>query len=181
MLLLDQKPNGSPDFLEGDEEDGDTSSPKAPFYKPLRKVQRSVAAKRLLKKNKPRTRQRSPPKNAFNAPLKLSAPLLALIGQCEQSRPQVTKQLWIYIKEHGLQDANDRRMINCDEKLRKVFKKLSVNMFEMNRLLVSHFFKKEDLAKGSRSDSNSDDDDDDDSKDAQSDESKKQVKEEKVA
>lgn len=156
MLLLDQKHNGA--SLDYQQTEEDSPSPKAPFQRPLRKVQRSVAAKKLLKKKKPRTRLRSPPKNSFNAPLKLSSPLLALVGQSELSRPQVTKQLWIYIKEHGLQDANDRRVINCDAKLRKIFKRLSVNMFEMNRLLVSHFFKKEDLAKSSKSESDSEDD-----------------------
>jgi upstream activation factor subunit UAF30 len=48
------------------------------------------------------------------------------------SRPQVVKQLWVYIKSQGLQD---KKIIKCDEKLQKVFKVPEIDMFQMNKVL----------------------------------------------
>ena len=46
--------------------------------------------------------------------------------------------MWDYIKKHDLQDAKDRRQINADAKLEKIFGKKSVSMFEMNKHLSQH-------------------------------------------
>jgi len=37
------------------------------------------------------------------------------------SRPQLTKQLWVYIKANGLQDPNDGRNIIPDDRLAAAF------------------------------------------------------------
>jgi len=51
----------------------------------------------------------------------------------------VTKQLWVYIKKNGLQDAKDKRTINADAALKAVFGgKSSVSMFEMTKLVGKH-------------------------------------------
>lgn len=88
------------------------------------------------------------PNTAFNAQHALSSQLLAVVGGTHMSRPQVVKQLWAYIREHGLQNANDKRKILCDEKLQAVFGKKTVGMFEMNKLLGKHLFKDEELVNG---------------------------------
>jgi len=75
----------------------------------------------------------------FQQPWKLSTHLAAVIGDEPRSRPQVTKDLWTYIKANNLQDATNRRMINADEKLTPVFGgRTQVSMFEMSRLLSNH-------------------------------------------
>ena len=54
-------------------------------------------------------------------------------------RTEVTKKVWAYIKRNGLQDARERRMINADDKLKKVFNgKGKVSMFEMTALVNKH-------------------------------------------
>lgn len=53
-------------------------------------------------------------------------------------RSEVTKQLWAYIKGKNLQDPANKRNINCDEALKAVFGKDSVNMFEMTKLIGAH-------------------------------------------
>lgn len=54
-------------------------------------------------------------------------------------RSEVVKGLWAYIKKHGLQDAKNKRNINADEKLLKVFGgKKTVSMFEMTKLVSKH-------------------------------------------
>lgn len=54
-------------------------------------------------------------------------------------RSEVVKNIWVYIKKNGLQDQKDKRNINADENLKKVFGgKSVVNMFEMAKLLSKH-------------------------------------------
>lgn len=46
--------------------------------------------------------------------------------------------MWEYIKKHKLQDATNKRMINADDKLKVIFKKAQVSMFEMTKLINGH-------------------------------------------
>ena len=68
-----------------------------------------------------------------------SAELAAVVGDKALPRTEVTKKIWDYIKKNKLQDAINRRMINADEALRKVFGgKSQVSMFEMTKLISKH-------------------------------------------
>lgn len=78
------------------------------------------------------------PNAAFMKPLKPSAHLAAVIGADPLPRTEVTKKIWEYIKKHDLQDATNRRNINADDKLRPIFGKDQVSMFEMTKLLSAH-------------------------------------------
>jgi chromatin remodeling complex protein RSC6 len=78
------------------------------------------------------------PNAAFMKPLKPSAHLAAVIGADPLPRTEVTKKIWEYIKKHDLQDAANRRNINADDKLRPIFGKEQVSMFEMTKLLSAH-------------------------------------------
>lgn len=98
-------------------------------------------------KPKEKVKRSAPPNLGFNAIQNLSPQLLAVTGLSEMSRPQVVKKLWEYIRANSLQDAKDKRVIRCDEKLRAVFKKLSVGAFEMNKYIGGHLYKSDDLAK----------------------------------
>jgi len=53
-------------------------------------------------------------------------------------KTEITKKLWEYIKNNGLQDKLNRRMINCDATLQTIFNKNQVSMFEMTRLVSNH-------------------------------------------
>ena len=79
------------------------------------------------------------PSAAFMKPMMPSAMLAEVIGSKALPRTQVTKKLWDYIKKHKLQDSKNRRNINADEKLKKVFGgKKTVSMFEMTKLVSNH-------------------------------------------
>jgi chromatin remodeling complex protein RSC6 len=79
------------------------------------------------------------PSAAFMKPMTPSAALAAIIGAKPVPRTEVTKQLWIYIKKNGLQDAKDKRTIKADAALKVVFGgKSSVSMFEMTKLVGKH-------------------------------------------
>ncbi|KAI0523927.1 DEK C terminal domain-containing protein [Xylaria bambusicola] len=82
----------------------------------------------------------------FQKPFNLSYPLAELCGEPQLSRPQVVKKLWAHIKEHQLQDPNDKRQILCDEKMQAVFKVAKVDMFQMNKLVGNHLYPVEEAA-----------------------------------
>ncbi len=72
-------------------------------------------------------------------PMKPSKDLAAVVGEGPMPRTEVTKKLWVYIKKNNLQDPKNKRNINADDKLNKVFGgKKSVNMFEMTKLVNKH-------------------------------------------
>lgn len=72
-------------------------------------------------------------------PLNVSSELAAVVGVGPMPRSEVVKKLWEYIKKHNLQDQSNKRNINADEKLKKVFDgRGTVNMFEMTKLVSKH-------------------------------------------
>ena len=81
----------------------------------------------------------SKPNAALMKPMTLSPDLQAVIGAGPMSRGEVVKKLWEYIKKNDLQDPTNKRNINADEHLKKVFGgKATVNMFEMTKLVSKH-------------------------------------------
>ncbi len=78
------------------------------------------------------------PNPAFMKALTPSATLAAVVGSSPMPRTEVVKKLWAYIKKHDLQDAKNRRNINADDKLKPLFGKATVNMFEMTKIVNKH-------------------------------------------
>ena len=77
--------------------------------------------------------------SAFMKPLAVSAELQAVVGKGPLPRSEVVKKLWVYIKANNLQDSKNRRNINADANLKKVFGgKGTVSMFEMTKLVSKH-------------------------------------------
>jgi chromatin remodeling complex protein RSC6 len=73
------------------------------------------------------------------APVTPSPELAEVVGKNDLPRSEVVSKMWAYIKKNDLQDAKDRRQINADEKLGKIFSgEKSVSMFEMNKHLSKH-------------------------------------------
>ena len=95
----------------------------------------ATAKKAPAKKEAPAKRA---PSAAFMKPMKASPALAAVIGDKPMPRTEVTKKVWEYIKKHNLQDSANRRNINADDKLKVIFKKPQVSMFEMTKLINEH-------------------------------------------
>lgn len=75
----------------------------------------------------------------FNAPVHPDAVLAAIVGSAPLPRTEITKKLWAYIKQHGLQDTKNRRQINADAKLRALFGGgPSATMFELATHVSAH-------------------------------------------
>lgn len=85
-------------------------------------------------------KKRAVTNNGFNKLLTLSDELAELLGVPYLSRPQVSKQIWAYIKapERNLQDPNDKRYINCDDRLTALLGTPRVHMFSMTKILQKH-------------------------------------------
>lgn len=72
-------------------------------------------------------------------PMQVSDELAEVVGQGPMPRSEVVKKLWVYIKKEGLQDEKNKRNINADAALKKVFGgKETVSMFEMTKLVSKH-------------------------------------------
>jgi len=78
------------------------------------------------------------PNSALMKPMTLTAELEAVVGKGPMARSQVVKKLWEYIKSNDLQNPSNKRNIFADEKLRPIFEKDEVNMFEMTKLVSKH-------------------------------------------
>lgn len=71
-------------------------------------------------------------------PLTVSDKLAAVIGSKPVPRTQAVKLIWKYIKKHDLQNPKNRRNILADAKLKAVFGKGEVTMFELAKILNKH-------------------------------------------
>ena len=77
--------------------------------------------------------------SAFMKPMQISDDLAEVVGKGPMPRSEVVKKLWVYIKKNNLQDPANKRNINADAALKKVFGgKSVVNMFEMTKLVSKH-------------------------------------------
>jgi len=84
-------------------------------------------------------RKKRAPNPAFMRPMQPDDALAAVVGSGGMPRTEITKKLWAYIKKNNLQDAKNKRMINADDKLGRVFNgKKQVSMFEMTKLASKH-------------------------------------------
>ena len=107
---------------------------KAPAKKAAAK--KAAPAKKAAAKKAPAKKRT--PNAAFMKAMTPSGSLAAIIGEKPVPRTEVTKKVWEYIKKNNLQDANKRTMINADPKLKEIFKKNQVSMFEMTKLINGH-------------------------------------------
>ena len=98
------------------------------------------ATKKPAKKTaaKPAAKKARKPNAAFMKALTPSDKLAAVVGSKPLPRTQVVKKMWEYIKKNKLQNPKNKRNILADSKLKEIFGKLEVTMFEMTKLLSKH-------------------------------------------
>ncbi len=76
--------------------------------------------------------------NALQQPLTPSKELAAVVGAGPLPRGEVVSKIWAYIKSNKLQNPENAREIIADAKLKPIFGKDKVTMFEMNKHLAAH-------------------------------------------
>ncbi len=99
-------------------------------------AKKASAAKKVTATKAPAKKRT--PNAAFMKAMTPSPALAAIIGDKPVPRTEVTKKVWEYIKKNNLQDPAKRTMINADAKLKEIFKKPQVSMFEMTKLINGH-------------------------------------------
>ncbi|HNW43176.1 MAG TPA: SWIB/MDM2 domain-containing protein [Elusimicrobiales bacterium] len=72
----------------------------------------------------------------FMAPLTPNEALAEIVGAKPLPRTEIVKKMWVYIKKNNLQDKKAKRMINCDDKLAKLFAgKKQFSMFDIGGMI----------------------------------------------
>jgi upstream activation factor subunit UAF30 len=103
-----------------------------------KKATSKAAPKKAAKKASPKKKSARKPNAAFMAPLTPSPALAEVIGNKGMPRTEIVRQIWNYIKKNNLQDKKNRRMINADSKLRPLFGKDQISMFELAKVVNKH-------------------------------------------
>jgi chromatin remodeling complex protein RSC6 len=121
-------------------------APKKVVKKAAKKAAPKKAAPKKAAKPAPAKKATKPkakrkPNAAFMAALKPSPALAAVVGGNAAPRTQFIKKIWDYIRKNGLQDATNKRMINADDKLKVLFGKDQVSMFELAKIIGAHVSK----------------------------------------
>jgi upstream activation factor subunit UAF30 len=111
---------------------------KAPAKAAKKAAPKKAAPKKAAKKAAPKKKSARSPNAAFMAPLTPSATLGEVVGSKPMPRTEVVKKIWDYIKKNNLQDSKNRRMINADGKLKPIFGKDQISMFELAKIVNKH-------------------------------------------
>lgn len=76
--------------------------------------------------------------SGLQRPVTPSKELAAITGPGALPRSQVVSKIWDHIRKNNLQNPQNKREIIADDKLRPIFGKDRVSMFEMNKHLSKH-------------------------------------------
>jgi chromatin remodeling complex protein RSC6 len=91
-----------------------------------------------------------PAPTGFTKPMLISDELAMFLGEpagTEMARTDVSRKINSYIKENGLQDTENGRKINPDEKLRKLLvlsEEDELSYFNLQKYMKHHFIKNVD-------------------------------------
>jgi chromatin remodeling complex protein RSC6 len=77
-------------------------------------------------------------RGGITKPVTPSEELAAIVGKGPLPRSEIVSKMWDHIKANNLQNPENKREILADDKLRKVFGKDKVTMFEMNKHISGH-------------------------------------------
>ena len=117
-----------------------TAAKKAPAKKAATKATTKTAGKAASKKTAAKKSTRKP-NAAFMAPLQPDETLASVVGSKPIPRTEIVKKVWDHIKKNNLQDKNNRRMINADERTRPLFGKDQISMFDLAKIVNNHIKK----------------------------------------
>ncbi len=115
--------------------------PKQAYVKKTKSAKKATKGKKKVGKKAGKKATKSTATKREQPKFTLSDDLSSLLGETELSRGEMTKKIWIYIKEHDLQDPKNKRMIVPDAKLEKVLGKDPIDMFQMTKVLSAHLKK----------------------------------------
>ena len=109
--------------------------------KAVKKAAKKAAPKKAVKKAAPKAAKKAvkksarKPNPAFMAPLETTPVLQEVIGPKAMPRTEIVRKIWDYIKKNDLQDSKNKRMINADQKLKPLFGKDQISMFDLAKIV----------------------------------------------
>ncbi|KAG8645549.1 zinc finger CCCH domain-containing protein 44 [Manihot esculenta] len=116
------------------------SLPPASPYPATLRVMRTVTCATVSPQQQQQQQERRP--RGIMKPRRVTPEMAELVGASEIPRTQALKRIWAYIKEHNLQDPDNKKIIICDEKLKKIFSgRDQVGFLEVAGLISPHFLK----------------------------------------
>merc|ERR1712002_889268 len=80
-------------------------------------------------------------KTGINMPLDISPELAKIIGTKkgeQMSRGEVVKKLWAYLKEHNLQDPDQKQFFTPNKDMEGIFGNERTRCFSMSKYLKDH-------------------------------------------
>ena len=101
---------------------------------PKKAAAKKAAPKKAAKKAAPKKAARKP-NAAFMKPMTPDSQLAEVVGSKPIPRTEIVRKMWDYIKANKLQDQKNKRMINTDAKLKPLFGKNQVSMFELAKVV----------------------------------------------
>lgn len=72
------------------------------------------------------------------SPSRLPPTLAVIVGAEPLARTAAVSKLWVHVRTHNLHDPTNKRTIVADGKLRPIFGKDRVTMFELAKVIGSH-------------------------------------------
>lgn len=97
-----------------------------------------MAKGKTTKKEKSEKKKRQAPASFFKE-FELSPELSDIVGKTKATMQEAIKGIWTYIKQKGLQV---KREIKADEKLKKIFGKDVISMFDIPKIVKQNMAKK---------------------------------------
>lgn len=142
------------DVIVNNLDDLSTKYPEHPRTAYVKKAKRSFGKKGAAaskapkekasskKTKEPKAKAPKEKKARVTPALKVSPELANVVGAPEMGRGEVMKKVWDYIKAHNLQDGQNKRLINPDPLLSKVFgSDQPIDMFKMTGVISRHLTK----------------------------------------
>lgn len=71
----------------------------------------------------------------------LSNEMADFMGRDTASRSEIVKKLWDYIKKHKLQNPDNKRAIDLDDRLSDLLGPSKTDMFKLSGLITPHIIK----------------------------------------
>ena len=114
------------------------AAPKKAAAAPKKAAPKAAAPKKAAAKKAAPKKAARKVNPAFMAALTPDPVLSDVIGNKPLPRTEIVKKIWDYIKKNNLQDQKNKRMINADAKLKPLFGKNQVSMFELAKIVNDH-------------------------------------------
>ncbi|KAJ4870793.1 SWIB/MDM2 domain superfamily protein [Raphanus sativus] len=106
----------------------------------MRMVRAVTSATAAASSSEPSSTTKTREPRGIMKPRPVTPEMQDVVGESVIPRTQALKRIWAYIKEHDLQDPRNKKVIICDEKLKKIFDgKDSVGFLEIAKLIGPHF------------------------------------------